>query len=63
MIKITSVNGNIIEGLVPARCALGYYHVKVRISGYKIESSECECGEKICKHAIQLFLHYQRTRK
>ncbi|MEM0015483.1 MAG: hypothetical protein QW550_04475 [Saccharolobus sp.] len=58
MIKITRISSNSIEGLVGARCANGYYHVKIRLNGFKIIDSECECGEKFCRHAIQLQLHY-----
>lgn len=62
MVKITSVHDNIIEGLVKARCSVGYYKVRIRINGFKIVESECECGNKICRHAIQLYLHYIRVK-
>ncbi|WP_338600179.1 hypothetical protein V6M85_11455 [Sulfolobus tengchongensis] len=62
MIRIISINSNSIEGFVDARCATGSYHVKIRIDGFKIIESECECGEKFCRHAVQLYLHYMRVR-
>jgi len=35
-----------VEGLVPAKCALGYYHVKIKVQGFKLLKSECECKER-----------------
>ena len=51
-----------VEGLVPAKCALGYYHVKIRVQGFRLLESECECKEKICPHAIKLYMAYIRRR-
>ncbi|AKA73645.1 hypothetical protein SULI_06710 [Saccharolobus solfataricus] len=62
MIIITSINNNLIEGFVGARCVAGYYKVRIKIDGFKIIYSECECGQKFCRHAIQLFMHYMRVR-
>ncbi|QGA67706.1 hypothetical protein GFS33_01735 [Sulfolobus sp. E11-6] len=62
MIIITAMNNNIVEGLVSARCAVGYYKVKIKVNGFKIVDSECECGQKFCRHTVQLYLHYIRVR-
>jgi len=51
-----------VEGLVPGRCAVGFYHVKIRIQGFKLIDSECECKEKICSHTIKLQMAYIRKR-
>ena len=51
-----------VEGLVPAKCAIGFYRVKIRIQGFKLIDSECECGQKICPHAIKLQMTYIRMR-
>ncbi|GAA5418456.1 hypothetical protein [Sulfurisphaera tokodaii] len=52
-----------IEGLVPARCTLGYYHVKVTVKGFRLIDSSCECGEKLCPHAVKLEMAFFRKRK
>lgn len=62
MIIITSIDNNIVEGLVGARCAAGHYKVKIKINEFKIVDSECECGQKFCRHTVQLYLHYMRVK-
>ena len=51
-----------VEGLVPAKCAVGFYRVKIKLQGFKLIDSECECGQKICSHAIKLQMAYIRKR-
>jgi uncharacterized membrane protein len=49
----------VVKGEVPARCAVGYYHVEIRVKGGKLVSSSCECGSDLCPHAVKLFLRYR----
>lgn len=51
-----------VEGLVPARCAVGYYKVRIRVHDFKLLDSHCDCGEKICPHAIKLEMAYFRKK-
>ncbi|BCU69151.1 hypothetical protein [Stygiolobus caldivivus] len=65
-VRITRVveKNNIVEveGLVPARCAVGYYNVKLKIQGFKIIESKCDCGQSFCSHAVKLHLAFLRSR-
>ncbi|PVU70603.1 hypothetical protein DDW09_02125 [Sulfolobus sp. SCGC AB-777_L09] len=64
-IRITRVfysNGfTIVEGLVPARCALGYYHVVIKVEGMRLVESRCECRQPLCSHAVKLHLAFIRS--
>ncbi|BFH72424.1 hypothetical protein SJAV_03680 [Sulfurisphaera javensis] len=65
-IKILSVtkkdNLYEVEGLVPAKCAVGYYHVKIKLQGFRIIESKCDCGENFCTHAIKLEFAYVKMK-
>ena len=52
-----------VEGFVPSRCSLKPRHVVLYLEGFKLVDSECECGEKLCRHARLLYLEYFKSRK
>ncbi|BDC18447.1 hypothetical protein [Acidianus sp. HS-5] len=62
MTKILNIkdtpNGKIIEGLVPAKCIVGFYKVRIRVINSKMVESECNCGSTLCPHAVKLYLFY-----
>ncbi|MCY0850598.1 SWIM zinc finger family protein [Sulfuracidifex metallicus] len=62
MIRILNSKGKQIEGEVAAKCAMGYYKVTIIVDEGKLVDSSCECGEKICKHAIKLYMRYMRLK-
>jgi hypothetical protein len=47
-----------ISGLVPARCYTRPLKVEIVIEGLKLADSNCECGERLCRHARTLYLEY-----
>jgi hypothetical protein len=49
----------IVDGLVPAKCAIGSYRVRIMLENNKLVSSQCQCKEELCSHAIKLYLHYR----
>lgn len=53
----------IVEGLVPSRCSLKPRHVILHLEGFKLVDSECECGDKLCRHARLLYLEYFKSRR
>ncbi|AWR95883.1 hypothetical protein [Acidianus brierleyi] len=62
-IEILSVkkdgNKTVVDGLVPAKCAIGSYKVRIILDNNKLVSSQCQCKEELCSHAIKLYLHYR----
>lgn len=62
ILKVEKLNDVIeVEGLVPAKCVVGYYNVRIKIRGFKIIESNCQCGQPICQHAVKLQLAYLRV--
>jgi len=62
-IEILSVkkdgNKTVVDGLVPAKCAIGSYKVRIILDNNKLVSSQCQCKEELCSHAIKLYLRYR----
>ncbi len=61
-VRISKIGTDEVEGEVASKCALGYYKVKIRVENGKLMDSKCECGEKMCKHAVKLYLRFMRLR-
>ncbi|BBG24256.1 SWIM zinc finger family protein [Sulfuracidifex tepidarius] len=61
-VRILKLDKQEVEGEVASKCAMGYYRVKIKIDNGKIVQSECECGEKMCKHAVKLYLRFMRLK-
>ncbi|AWR96422.1 hypothetical protein DFR86_01905 [Acidianus sulfidivorans JP7] len=53
-----SADGVIVDGLVPAKCIVGYYKVRIKVKGSKLIDSQCSCGSTLCPHAVKLYLFY-----
>lgn len=62
MTRILSIKdtpeGRIIEGLVPAKCIVGFHKVRIKVINSKMVESECSCGSTLCPHAVKLYLFY-----
>ncbi|QKR00579.1 hypothetical protein GWK48_09480 [Metallosphaera tengchongensis] len=56
-------NGKVyVEGVVPAKCSLRGYRVKLELMNNKIVGGSCECGLFPCSHSSKLYLRYMRSK-